>query len=225
MAAGVRPTVTAELAEPARIRSVVLHEWHSDRDHAIGTRTLDLSSDGFRRDRRVVPGAFAPVDRRTSGSYANTAEEIQVGQDARQVRLTVTPAGKNDSVYLAEMEIRGTPRGTPPEMTACARGDLGGAGRGALVVATAGDDIQALSNEGRMLWRFTTEDHAAVHALACIDVDGDGRSEVAYGDAAGHLGGGGSSRCPGSVTWSATCSRSSPPTSAATAARISSAVV
>jgi hypothetical protein len=185
---GVRPTVTAELAEPARIRSVVLHEWHNDRGHAIGTRTLEISSDGFRRDRRVVPGAFAPVDHRTSGSYADTAEEIPVGQNARQVRLTVTPAGKNDSVYLAEMEIRGTPQGALPEITACARGDLGRDGPGALVVATTGGEIQALSGEGRPLWRFTTEDHAAVHALACIDVDGQRRSEVAYGDAAGHLG-------------------------------------
>ena len=94
----VRPTVTAELSEPAHSqrRAARVAQRPGPR-HRHAARSRSAATDSIGIAAWCLVSLFRPTAG-TSDSYANTAEEIQVGQDARQVRLTITPAGKNDSV-------------------------------------------------------------------------------------------------------------------------------
>ncbi|MBM4049146.1 MAG: hypothetical protein FJ279_28945, partial [Planctomycetes bacterium] len=184
---GVTPVVIAELAEAQEIKSIVLREWHMNPNWDIGDRKLELSSDGFKQDVRAVPGPFANVGQQRFGGNINTLFEAKVGQKARQLRLTLTPARPECTVYLAEVELHGVRPGAITRITACATGDLNADGKPEVVIGSASGGIRALTADGKPLWTFASDDRAAINCLACADVDGDGKAEVMYG-AAGRLG-------------------------------------
>ncbi|MBM4049924.1 MAG: hypothetical protein FJ279_32915, partial [Planctomycetes bacterium] len=153
----------------------------------ISDRKLELSSDGFKQDVRAVPVPFVNAGEQRFGGNVNTLFEAKVGQKARQIRLTLTPARPECTVYLAEVELHGVRPGATTPITACATGDLNGDGKAEVVVGSASGGIRALTADGQPLWTFASDDRAAINCLACADVDGDGKAEVMYGTA-GRLG-------------------------------------
>ncbi len=185
---GVTATVTAELAEDTEISTVLLREWHMSDTWDIGERKLEISSDGFEQDVRVIEEAFEEIGTQRWGNNVNTLMEVPVDQRGRQIRLTVSPAREDSQVYLAEVEIHGTRPGATPEIRALATGDLTGEGGDEVVVASDSGEVQALTAEGEVLWTFKRDDRGAINALACGDVDGDGRAEVMYGGEGARLG-------------------------------------
>ncbi len=185
---GVPATIMGELAAEAEISSVVLREWHMNSGWDIGERQLEISSDGFADDTRTVEAPFEMTGTQKWGGNVNTLMEAKVGQKARQVRLTVSPARDDSSVYLAEVQIHGTRPGAAPEIRCIATGDLTGDGRDEIVVCSDGGEISALTADGDELWTFSSDERAAINSLACADVDGDGRAEVIYGANGARLG-------------------------------------
>ncbi len=186
--AGVTAAVTAELGAETIVSAVVLREWHMQPVWDIGARQLELSSDGFERDIRIIEAPFEKTGTQSWGSNVNTLMEIQVGQRARQIRLTISPARDDSHVYLAEVEIHGTRPGVTPDIRAMATGDLTGDGRAEVVVGSDSGAIQALTAAGKLLWDWKSDSRAAINTLACADVDGDGRAEVMYGGDGARLG-------------------------------------
>ncbi len=186
--AGVTPAITMELPTEAEISTVVLREWHMSSAWDIGARQLEISSDGFRDDVRVVEARFEMVGTQKWGGNVNTLMEAKVGKKAREIRLTIYPARDDSSVYLAEVQVHGTRPGAAPDIRDVAAGDLTGDGRQALVVCSGAGEISAFTADGDQLWTFKSDDRAALNAVACADVDGDGRDEVIYGGSGARLG-------------------------------------
>lgn len=185
---GETVTLTAELERETFVKSVLLREWHMSETWDIGERRLQVSSDGFVNDIRDIPGEFTDEGRDVFGGNINTLMGLQVGQKARQLRLTLTPAREDSSVYLAEWEIHGTEVGAVPAITAVAGGDLLGDGTRHVVAAGEQGGLVALSADGAKLWEFETGDGARINSIACADVNGDGRDEVIYGANSERLG-------------------------------------
>lgn len=186
--AGVAPTITLELMGETEVSSVELREWHMNEAWDIGERTLELSSDGFVNDVRTIEAPFVESGTQRWGNNVNTIMTVPVDQRARQLRLTISPARDDSSVYLAEVTVYGNQPGALPEITAVATGALGAGGAQALIVASASGEIRAFDADGGLLWSFDTADRARVNALACADFNGDGRVEVAWGGDGARLG-------------------------------------
>jgi len=184
---GAKPVITAELPAPIHIEQVVLREWQFGAGNDIGQRLVELSNDGFKADVRRVPGEFRKAGTGRSGTNVHTLMAIDVGQSARQVRISLAPATAKAAIYLAEFELRGIPEDSPTELTALAAGHITGK-QSCAIAATRGGTIQAVLAGGKELWRYDSPRHDAIRGLACIDVDGDGSDEIAFGDAAGYLG-------------------------------------
>lgn len=179
--AGKTAVINVILPQETDIHSVVLREWHMNENWAIGERKLELSSDGFQQDIRRVSGVFVETGTQSFGSNVNTIFELAVGQKAQQLRVTLTPANENCSVYLAEMEIRGLQPGRRPAITAIAAGDLNGDGQQEIIIASEEGQIMALNDSGAKLWEYTSKERARMNCLACADVNGDGRAEIMFG--------------------------------------------
>ena len=186
--AGVTPTIALELPAQRHITGVLLREWHMSEGWDIGSRKLQISSDGFRDDVRTIEGPFEDVGRKVFGGNINTLMRVEVGQKARQLRLVVSPAREDSMVYLAEIDVLGTEPGVLPDITAVAAGDLDGNGKREFVAASGAGDIVAVGADGTRLWVFETGDGVRINALACADVNGDGKDEVIYGANAERLG-------------------------------------
>ncbi len=185
---GVAPTITLELARETEITSIELREWHMNEDWDVGERRLEISGDGFEDDVRDLGGPFEETGTQRWGGNVNTIVEAPIGQRAKQVRLTVSPAREDSRVYLAEVMIRGTRPGALPRITAVTTGDLAGNGAVAVVAGSDSGQIRAFDAGGHALWSLTTDGRARINALACADLDGDGRDEVVYGDDGARLG-------------------------------------
>ena len=185
---GVTATITLGLRDETPVSSVVLREWHMSGDWDIGARSLEISSDGFADDVRRLGSPFEEAGTQRWGGNINTLMSIPVGQRARQLRLTVSPAREDSKVYLAEVEVHGTRPGRSAETTAVATGRLGVNGDECAVAASETGEIRAFTADGQALWSRRLAEGSAVHALACADVDGDGRDEVVYGSAGARLG-------------------------------------
>ncbi|MBT3377428.1 MAG: PQQ-binding-like beta-propeller repeat protein [Lentisphaerae bacterium] len=184
---GVAPTIVAELAEPTHVTRVVLREWHMFETWDIAGRTLEISSDGFIDDIRPVTEPFRETGTQRWGNNVNTLMAVDINQALKQARFVITPARDDSSVYLAEIEIRGTRPGRVPEVRALTSASFGKHGE-AVVAGSASGVIRAFSPDGQALWTHVTEDQAAINTVACADVDGDGQDEVIYGADAARLG-------------------------------------
>jgi outer membrane protein assembly factor BamB len=178
--AGVSPTVTLELPTETEISSVVLREWHMNETWDLGGRKLEVSSDGFRDDARPIAAPFKETGTQRWGGNVNTLFEAPVQQQAKQVRLTLSPARQDSSVYVAEAQLMGTRPGVLPQIRALAIGSLTPGGK-AVVAATDSGGVRAADESGKVLWSYQTEDRSPVNSLACADVNGDGVDEVLYG--------------------------------------------
>ncbi|MCD6360993.1 MAG: PQQ-binding-like beta-propeller repeat protein, partial [Armatimonadetes bacterium] len=183
---GVTPTIVMDLGREAAVRAVVTREWHMNTAWDVGERTLQVSSDGFVDDIRT-PGPFEEAGVDSFGSNVNTLFKADVGQTARQIRLTISPARKNSSVYLAEVEIWGIAPGVVPDIRAVAAGDLTGDGTDEVVVCSDAGQVRALTADGTVVWSWQ-EDLAPLNAIACADVNDDGRAEVIFGGDGERLG-------------------------------------
>ncbi|MEN6643103.1 MAG: FG-GAP-like repeat-containing protein [Armatimonadia bacterium] len=186
--AGKTATITVTLTDDTEVSDLVLREWHMNDSWAVKDRKLELSSDGFQKDIRTMPGGFTETGTEAWGGNVNTLLQIPVKQKARQLRLTMTPATPEASVYLAECEIRGVRQGRFPEITALTKGDLNADGKPEAVVASDTGNIRALDASGKVLWEYAARERARMYSLACADVDGDGRDEVMFGQGRETLG-------------------------------------
>jgi len=186
-AAGETPTITLELPAEAEISSVVLREWHMSDAWDVGERHLAISSDGFVNDVREITAPFVEAGTEQWGGNINTLMEVPINQSAQQLRLTVSPARDDSSVYIAEVQVLGTRAGAMPEITAVATGDLTGDGAAEVVVASASGQVRAFDASGAALWTVELEGRPRVNSMACADFDGDGRIEIAVGSDAGRL--------------------------------------
>ncbi len=185
---GVTPTVTLELAQETTITTVELRDWSSmNEDWQMAGRRLQISSDGFEEDVRDLGVAFEETGTQRWGGNVNTIWTAQVNQEAKQVRLVLEPAEQEGArVYVAEVSVRGTRPGALPKVTAITSGEFAG---GPVVIAGSDSgQIRAFDGDGAVLWSIQTDGRAPINALACADVDGDGRDEVIYGDNGARLG-------------------------------------
>ncbi|MBU0611553.1 MAG: VCBS repeat-containing protein, partial [Armatimonadetes bacterium] len=187
-APGKTAVVNVALVEETRIRSVVLREWHMFENWAVKDRKLEISSDGFQKDIRLVPGAFADAGTQSWGSNVNSIFELPVGLQGKHLRLTFTPANEQSSVYVAEVEILGLRAGQSPQITALAAGNLNGDGPRQVVIGGALGQVRALDATGKTVWEYATKERARLNSLACADVNGDGRDEVMFGQDGEKLG-------------------------------------
>lgn len=183
---GVTPTIVLDLGQETEVKSVVTREWHMNTNWDVGERRLEISSDGFVDDVRAV-GPFVAAGTESFGGNVNSLFEVPVAQRARELRLTVTPARPDASVYLAEIEVHGIRPGALPGIRALARGDLTGDGTDELVLGSGAGQVTAMTADGTVLWTWQTE-RAAINAIACADVNRDGRAEVIFGGDAQRLG-------------------------------------
>ncbi|MBT3291514.1 MAG: hypothetical protein HN380_29490, partial [Victivallales bacterium] len=131
--AGVTATVVLELAAETQLEQVVMREWHMNEDWDMGTRKLEISSDGFKRDVRPITAPFRPAGTQSWGNNTNSLFAAPVHQRAKQVRLTLSPARKDSRVYVAEVELHGVRTGALPAIRALAMGRLGETGAPAVV--------------------------------------------------------------------------------------------
>ncbi len=184
---GAAPEITVELGEEVEVESVVLREWHGVAAWSVESRKLSVSSDGFQADVRPVDTPFTAVDEWRSGASRNIAMRVPVNRKARQIRITVAPENEKSVVYLSEIEVYATEPGRAARITACAAGDLTGDGD-AVVLASESGRLAAVSSEGKTLWTYEFPDRASIDAVACGDVDGDGREEVLFGGDRARLG-------------------------------------
>ena len=185
---GVTAVVDMAFGEEAEVGTVLLREWHMNEGWDIGSRKLEVSSDGFDQDVREVAAPFEDVGTQSWGGNVNTLMQVEVGERARQLRLTVSPARDDSSVYIAEMEIQGTEPGAAPEIRAIATGDLTGDGTDEVVACSDAGEVVALTASGEKLWSYRAAERAELHTVACGDVNGDGRAEVMFGGGAERLG-------------------------------------
>ena len=173
--AGVTPTITLELMSDAEISSVELREWHMSETWDIGERRLELSSDGFGNDVRVVDAPFVESGTQRWGNNVNTIMTVPVNQRARQLRLTISPAREDASVYLAEVVY-----GTQPGSQICGDDRRGGGGR-----PWWWPRLRAKSAwYGRWSAVGQYRDQARVNALACAETSGDVDRDLWGGDGA-----------------------------------------
>lgn len=177
---GVTPTITLTLPSELVVSAVVLREWHMFKGWDIGSRRLEISSDGFRKDVRAIAASFREAGLQQWGNNVNTLMRAEVKQRAQQLRLTIAPARDDSSVYVAEVEVLGTRPGKRPQITALTTGRITDAGQ-AIVAASDSGAVKALDSTGRVLWDFQPQTIAAVNSVACADVNGDGRDEVICG--------------------------------------------
>jgi len=177
---GATPTITLALRSELAVSAVVLREWHMFKGWDIGSRKLEVSRDGFQEDVRTITAPFRETGLQRWGSNVNTLMRAEVGQPARQLRLTIAPARDDSSVYLAEVEVHGTRPGKRPRITALTTGRLTDGGQAAVAASDSGA-VKALDSTGRVLWDYQPRMIAAVNAVACADVNGDGRDEVICG--------------------------------------------
>jgi len=145
----------------------------------VSARKLEVSADGFRNDVRPIAAPFKETGTQKWGGNLNTLFEAPVRQQVKQLRLTLSPARPNSTVYLAEVEVMGTRPGVLPQIRALTTGKLAG-GKQCVVAASDSGAIEAVSDD-TTLWSFSTDQRAAVNCLACADVNGDGVDEVLYG--------------------------------------------
>ncbi|HPA19357.1 MAG TPA: PQQ-binding-like beta-propeller repeat protein [Verrucomicrobiae bacterium] len=185
---GAKVVIRADLADEAEVAKIVLREWQMNKGWEIGSRKLEISSDGFQKDVRLIEGPFKKSGEESFGSNVNTLMALAVAQKARQIRLTLQPARPDSAVYLAEIEIHGSRPETAARITACASGDVDGDGRNEPIAATDQGQIVAMGPGGKPVWSFTRADHGPINCLACADTDRDGRAEVIYGGNLGQLG-------------------------------------
>ncbi len=185
---GVSPTITMELAGETTVTSVELRDWSSmNEDWEMASRRLQISSDGFEDDVRDLGEAFEETGTQRWGGNVNTIWTAEVNQSASHVRLILEPADREDArVYVAEVMVRGTRPGALPKVTAVTSGDFGG---GAAVVAGSDSgQVRVFDADGDVLWSWQSDGRAPINALACADLDGDGRDEVIYGTDGARLG-------------------------------------
>jgi hypothetical protein len=188
---GVSPTITMQLAGETRITSVELRDWSSMNENwEMASRRLQISSDGFEDDVRDLGEAFEETGTQRWGGNVNTIWTAEVNQVASDVRLILEPADREDArVYVAEVTVRGSRPGALPKITAITSGDLAGDGdTGAVVAGSDSGQIRAFDAAGEVLWAWQTDGRAPINALACADIDGDGRDEVVYGTDGARLG-------------------------------------
>jgi hypothetical protein len=185
---GKTAVITLSLTQETDVRNVTLREWHMNQAWDVASRKLELSSDGFKQDIRTIPGEFKQTGTQSWGSNTNTILELPVAQKATQLRLTVTPARPDSSVYLAECQIMGLRPGQTPQVTAVAQADLNAEGQDEFIIAGDSGQIRALDAAGKMLWEYTAKERSRLNSLACADVNGDGRPEVMFGQTNAGLG-------------------------------------
>jgi hypothetical protein len=183
-----RVEITLELAEETDVRRVALYEWQGNPSWGIGSREVQLSSDGFQKDIRSPAVSFVAAGRVGSSGSENVRMEAALGQKARQVRIKLAPASAKTHCYLSEIELLGIPQGKHVPLNAIACGDLDGDGTDDIVVAGESGRIMAVSTKGETRWNYDTEGGDPLDALACADVDGDGHCEVLFGGRGERLG-------------------------------------
>ncbi|MFW5868094.1 MAG: FG-GAP-like repeat-containing protein, partial [Armatimonadota bacterium] len=187
-APGAAPTITMELAGETTVTTVELRDWSSmNEDWEMAGRRLQISSDGFENDVRDLGEVFEETGTQRWGGNVNTIWTAEVNQRASHVRLILEPADREDArVYVAEVAVRGTRPGALPNVTAMTSGDLGGGP--AVVAGSDSGQIRVFDADGEVVWAWQSDGRAPINALACADVDGDGREEVIYGDDGARLG-------------------------------------
>jgi len=72
-----------------------------------------------------VAAAFANAGTQSFGNNVNTLMKVAVGQKAKQIRITFTPAEPTAVVYLAEIEVNGAPQTRSRAIAALASGRTG----------------------------------------------------------------------------------------------------
>lgn len=185
---GVGTSIRADLQEDAQITRVVLREWQMNRTWEIGERRLEISSDGFNNDVRLISAPFQKVGDESFGNNVNTLMAVAVGQKARQIRLTCSAARPDAVVYLAEVEIHGSRAEAVPRVTALASSHPVGDGTDRLIAATDQGQLLALGPDGERLWSFYDSERGPINAIACADIAGDHRAEIIYGGDPAKLG-------------------------------------
>lgn len=183
--AGQEAKITLDLGKVVDISSVSLREWHMNEGWDIAQRSLELSDDGFQQDVRTPATPFTETGTESWGNNVNTIYSAPIGQKARYLRLTATPARTDSAVYIAEIEVRGTAPGATPEITDITSGDIDGDGAAELLACSKAGEIQAFRASGEPIWSFASKQRAGFLALACGDVDGDGKDEVMAGGLGG----------------------------------------
>jgi outer membrane protein assembly factor BamB len=184
--AGAAVTIDLELAGLCTVREVRLRAWEMNDSWHTRERTLFFRGEGGDGAWAPVPGTFSVVGSERWGNNVNTIYALPVNQSATALRIVITPASPECSVYLAEIEVLGLNEGRPPELTAVTTADLDGDGMLETAVGTATGDLVALARNGSELWRVTVG--RRITALAAANLDGSGRAAIAYGAAPDLLG-------------------------------------
>lgn len=185
---GATANIRADLREESEITKVVLREWAMNKTWETGERRLEISSDDFKNDIRVISAPFEKIGEESFGNNVNTLMAVPVKQKARQIRLACGAARPDSVVYLAEVEIHGARPETHPRITAMAAADLAGAKASNVIAATDQGQIVAIDRSGKRLWTFADTERGPIHSLACADISGDQRPEVIYGGSPARLG-------------------------------------
>ncbi len=189
-APGVTPTITLELADETFVSDVELRDW-SPMNEAwqMASRRVQVSSDGFANDIRDLGAVFAESGTQRWGNNVNAIWTAPINQRARQIRLILQPADVPDArVYVAETTVHGNRPAAAPKITAVTSGHLAGGDALSVIAGSEAGQIRAFDTAGEVLWSAKTNSGARINALACADINGDGRDEVIYGENAARLG-------------------------------------
>ena len=170
---------------PQNVHAVEFQTWwgtsprFSDLPFGVRNMEVQLSNDDFRKDIRKVAFHDSSRDTHTGFSNAIPYHLSFPEQQAKQVRVIVTPP-ENGAVYLAEVSVMGAPSANARilrRMECFNRVIRVQEKDGSYLAAgTAGGRLFLLSEDGKEQASYSFP--GAVNDLAALDVDKDGKKEL-----------------------------------------------
>ncbi|NLF18301.1 MAG: PQQ-binding-like beta-propeller repeat protein [Lentisphaerae bacterium] len=178
-------TLTIAMAREATLARVTWQQWWATTSsrktaYLLARATVQGSNDGFEKDIRTL-GTLAETGQHPDWGAPVTFDIALDNARAKDLRLVLEPR-PGSAIYLGEILVAGRlPDGLDAtgayRFTSITPARLDTAGDPAVMLTTGEGDLVALNSDGAVRW--TRRFPAQLNDLVAVDVDGDGRDELA----------------------------------------------